>query len=83
MKHNITLALDKELLKRVRVLAARRGSSVSAMLAAELRRIVDAEKTYEQAKQKALIQLEAPFRLGGAGITNREALHDRPGLRRL
>lgn len=81
MKQNITLALDKQLLKRARVFAVRRGASISAMLAGELRRIVEAEETYDQAKRKALSHLRAPFRLGGAGITNREALHDRENLR--
>jgi len=81
MTQNITLALDKQLLKRARVFAARRGTSISAMLAAELRRLVEAEETYEQAKTKALEHLGSPFPLGGAGIIDREALHDRQGLR--
>ena len=37
MKQNITLAIDKQLLKRARAFAAGRGSSVSSMLADELR----------------------------------------------
>ena len=81
MNQNITLALDKQLLKRARVFAARRRTSISAMLAAELRRMVEAEEAYEQAKTKALEQLRSPFRLGGAGIVDREELHDRQGLR--
>ena len=81
MKQNITLALDKELIKKARSFAARRGASISAMLAGELRRMVRAEEAYEHSKRRALAHLEAPFRLGGARITNREALHDRQGLR--
>ena len=81
MKQNITLALDKNVLKKARAFAARRGTSVSAMLATELQRITAEETQYEQAKEKALAQLISPFRLGGAKITNREALHDRQGLR--
>jgi hypothetical protein len=81
MKQNITLALDKQVLKKARSFAARRGTSVSAMLAGELRKIVAEEMQYEQAKTKALAQLSSPFRLGGAKVANREALHDRQGLR--
>jgi hypothetical protein len=81
MKQNITLALDKRFLKKARVFAARRGTSVSAMLADELRKIVADETQYDQAKAKALAQLNSPFRLGGAKVANREALHDRQGLR--
>jgi hypothetical protein len=81
MKQNITLALDKQVLKKARAFAARRGTSVSAMLAGELLKIVAEETQYEQAKAKALAQLNSPFRLGGAKVANREALHDRQGLR--
>ena len=41
MKQNITLALDKLLLKRVRAYAAARGVSVSGMLSEELLQIVE------------------------------------------
>ncbi len=44
MKQHITLSIDNELLKRGRALAAQRGTSVSAMLAGELRNIVAREK---------------------------------------
>jgi hypothetical protein len=81
MKQNITLALDKHFLKKARVFAARRGTSVSALLADELRKLVAEDTQYGQARAKALAQLNSPFRLGGARVANREALHDRQGLR--
>lgn len=81
MKQNITLAIDKPLLKRARAIAAQRGTSVSALLAQELGRLVDREAAYAQARTKALAHLEKPLHLGGTGIANREALHDRQNLR--
>jgi hypothetical protein len=81
MKQNITLALDKQVLKKARAYAMRRGTSVSAMLAEKLRSMVEAETVYQTGKARALAQLSAPFRLGGAKITSREALHDRQGFR--
>jgi hypothetical protein len=81
MKQNITLALDKQVVKKARAFAAQRGTSVSGMLAEELRKIVENETRYQQAKVKALAQLNSPFQLGGAKMANREALHDRQGLR--
>jgi hypothetical protein len=81
MKHNITLALDKSLLKKARSLAAQRGGSVSALLSQELLKIVDRENTYEQAKQRALARLHSPFHLGGGKPAARESLHDRQNLR--
>jgi len=81
VKQNITLAIDRQLLRQVRALAAHRGSSISAMLAEQLRQMMERETAYRQAQTKALAYLDSPFRLGGAGITSREALHDRQGLR--
>ena len=48
MKQNITLSLDKQLLKKARTFASQRGASVSAMLAAELQRLVAADALYER-----------------------------------
>jgi hypothetical protein len=81
MKQNITLAVERHLLKKARAFAAERGTSVSAMLADELHKIVARETVYEQARAKAMEQLSHPFRLGGGKIANREALHDRHNLR--
>jgi hypothetical protein len=44
MKQNITLAVDKRLLKRIRAFAAERGTSVSGLFSEELRRIVESDK---------------------------------------
>lgn len=81
MKQNITLAVDKTLLKKARALASQRGSSVSAILAQELLEIVEREHCYQQAKQRALARLASPFPLGGEKRAARESLHDRQDLR--
>jgi hypothetical protein len=81
MKQNITLAIDQDLLKKARAHAARRGTSISAMLAYELQKIIARETAYEQARAKALDRLRSPFRLGGGTRPSREALHDRQDLR--
>jgi len=81
MKQNITVSIDKQLLKRARAVAAQRGASVSSMLAGELQKIVASETAYEQAKVKALVHLRSPFRLGGRAMISRDALHDRKNLR--
>jgi len=81
MKRNITLAIDQQLLKRARGLAARRGVSISRMLADELRAMDAEDAAYRHAMTRALAHLEAPFSLGGRGIGDRGALHERAGLR--
>jgi hypothetical protein len=59
MKQNITLTIDKQLLKRARTVAAQRKTSISAMLASELQKMVARESVYEQAKAKALAHLNS------------------------
>lgn len=81
MKQNITLAIEKPVLREARKLAVQRHSSISRLLADELRKIVKREAAYAQAKAGALTHLDAPFRLGGRGIPDRQELHDRKGLR--
>ncbi len=81
MKQNITLAIEKPILKQAREVAVRRGRSVSALLAEELRKLVKREAAYNRARAKALAHLNSPFHLGGAGIANRAELHDRESLR--
>jgi hypothetical protein len=81
MKQNITLAIDKPLLKRARAIAAQRGTSVSALLAEELGKLVTQEAAYARARAKALAYLESPFHLGGDRICDREALHARQNIR--
>jgi len=54
MKQNITLALDKELIRQVKILAAEKSTSISALLTDELERLVNKDDAYEQAKRQAL-----------------------------
>ena len=80
-RRNITLSLDKEVLKRVRSVAAARGLSISAFLAQELGKTAEREQSYQKAKASALAQMDSPLHLGGRGIRDREALPERKNLR--
>jgi hypothetical protein len=77
LKQNLTLSLEKELILKAKVLSARRRTSVSKLLADELRRIVDQEEQYQLAKKKALADLKKGFRMGGKITATRDELHDR------
>ena len=80
-KHNITLAIEGTLLKRARALAARRGLSVSALLADELRALVAEDAAYASAERVAAGLLQDGLPLAGARVTDRSALHDRHRVR--
>ena len=75
-KHNITVAIEPGLLKKARAVASRRGLSVSALLASELRELVDEEARYTAAKKRAMSLFSTPLTLGGTPLA-REAIHER------
>ena len=78
---NITLSLDEDLIRKARVLAARRDSSVSAMLREELERLVREDEAYRVAREAALTRLSKGSRLGGGRLPDRKELYDRGSLR--
>ena len=80
VKQNITLSLDRALLKKARVLAAMRNTSVSRMLGEELTRLVERSERYDRAHRHALTLLDKGFRLGGKRV-DRETLYERQTLR--
>jgi plasmid stability protein len=76
---NITLALPEETLREVKILAAKRGTSVSAMLREKLETLVQEESDYARAKREALAALERGYDLGtyGKASWTRDELHER------
>lgn len=80
IKHNITVAIDAALLKKARAVAAHKGLSVSALLAEQLRQLVEATGRYDSARRKAAALLETPLPPGGAPLS-REELHERRRVR--
>lgn len=77
MKQNITLSLDKEVIRKSRILAARKETSISKLLADSLQRTVDNEDFYEAAKRNGLHALKKAFHLGGTRRWRREDLYER------
>lgn len=79
-KANITVAIEPTLLKKARAVAARRGQSVSALLADELRDLVDEDARYTSARKRALSLFQNALSLGGVPL-RREELHERRRVR--
>jgi post-segregation antitoxin (ccd killing protein) len=77
MKQNITISLDRELIRKARVVAAQRGTSVSRLLAAELARTVEEADNYQQARRQAIATLNKGFHMGGQPLPSRDELHER------
>jgi hypothetical protein len=75
-RQNLTVQLDRETIRKAKVLAARRGTSVSALVAAEIRASVQSDDAYETARRAALERLDRGLHLGGRRV-NRDELHER------
>lgn len=80
-KQNVTIQLDGEVIRDAKVLAARRGTSLSAMLAAELQRLVAEDERYEAARQREEEALSHARPRGGRRWT-REEIYDREVFKR-
>lgn len=77
MKQNITLSLDKNLIKKAKIIAAQRQTSISRMLSEELEKIIVDSMEYDRAKRRALDHLDIGFHFGGRITVSREELHER------
>jgi hypothetical protein len=75
-KRNITVQIDEEVIHQIRVVAARRGTSISALLAQQLCTIAAADARYEHAKAHALEAMADAEDHGGVSW-RREDLYDR------
>jgi len=76
---NVTLAIPKDILRKAKILAVQKNTSLSGLLTQTLVEIVSREEGYEQARQRNLTMLKSGFDLGTQGnITwKREDLHER------
>lgn len=78
-KQNITLSIRKDILQKVKILAVKQRTSVSALMTNLLEHIVALDEGYQIGKQKYSQLLQQDIDLGTNGLINwsREDLHDR------
>jgi hypothetical protein len=76
-KTNLTLQLDTEVIRRARVVAARRGTSVSALVARELIELAEREDRYERARERAEALMASAKPRGGRRWTRDDIYAER------
>jgi predicted transcriptional regulator len=78
-RQNVTLSLPRQLLKRVKRLAADRETSVSALMVEALARLATEDRRYAAARKRALAAMKSARSLGthGRGTWSRDELHER------
>jgi uncharacterized protein YigA (DUF484 family) len=76
-KQNVTISLSRQTLQKARVLAARRATSISGLLAEQVELLVGEEEAYERAQRQAMALLDQGFHMGGVIRASRDELHER------
>jgi len=76
-KQNITVSLSRNVLRKAKILAARRETSVSGLIAREIESLVGEDEAYERAERQATALLEKGFHMGGLIRASRDELHER------
>ena len=76
-KQNVTVRLDRQTLHKAKILAARRNTSISELLAQEVEHLISQDDAYEQARSQAMALLDQGFHLGGKITASRDELHER------
>lgn len=80
-KQNLTIRLSRETIRKAKVLAAKQSTSVSAMVAEQVDKLVGEDDAYEQAMKRSLAIMKQGFHMGGVHHWDRDSLHDRAALR--
>ena len=76
-KQNLTISLDRTTVLKAKILAARRSTSISRLLAQQVEILVGEEEAYERAERQAIALLDQGFHMGGFTGASRDELHER------
>ena len=76
-KQNVTISLNRKILRKAKVLAARRATSISGLIAEQIEILVGEEEAYQRAQRQAMTLLDQSFHLGGVIRSTRDDLHER------
>ena len=76
-KQNVTISISPETVRKARILAARRSTSISRLLAEQVEALVADDESYDRAARSALALLDSGFHLGGLVMATRDELHER------
>jgi hypothetical protein len=76
---NVTLAIPKDILRKAKILAVQKNTSLSGLLTHTFTDLVAHQEEYEQARHRNLTMLKSGFDLGTQGNIpwKREELHER------
>jgi hypothetical protein len=76
-KQNLTISLDRQTIRKAKIIAARRSTSISGLLAHQIEVLVGEEEAYERAERQATALLDQGFHFGTVVRVSRDELHER------
>jgi hypothetical protein len=76
-KQNLTISLDRQTIRKAKIIAARRSTSISGLLAHQIEVLIGEEEAYERAERQATALLDQGFHLGTVVRVSRDELHER------
>ncbi len=76
---NITLSIPKKTLQKIKVLAAKRNSSISRLVTDALEKLANEETNYTEARNRQIKWMREGFNLGygETKLPGRDELHER------
>lgn len=77
MKRNLTIQLDDDLIRRAKVIAAERGTSVSSLVTQQITELIHARDRYIRARESALEMMSVATDRGGRRWTRDELYEPR------
>lgn len=78
---NVTISLNEEVARWVRIEAARRETSVSRLVGELLKELMSAKGSYDEARRQFFSVQPRPLGAEGERLPTREEIHDRESLR--
>jgi predicted transcriptional regulator len=72
MKRNLTIQLDEDLVRRAKMIAAERGTSVSGLVTQQITELIEARNRYIRARESALAMISTATDRGGRRWTRDE-----------
>jgi hypothetical protein len=76
-KQNVTISLERQTIRKAKIIAARHSTSISGLLARQIEILVGEEEALERAERNARALLDQGFHLGGVIRVSRDDLHER------
>lgn len=76
-KQNLTISLNVQTIRKAKILAAKRSTSISGLVAEQIEALIGNDDAYERAAASAIARMKRGYHLGGGPMVSRGELHDR------